>query len=229
MTSTAMILSSTPLLDLAAAYSKIDNCGSCKGRPLGLGDIGPLGNASSVDEGFYDLTGTHVGFYRNLPKMYGPTAPERIGELNGGTPTDSNNFMELSDRVYASGVVSGAANSQGVYVNLANVQSDAFGDGWVAVQYLSPVDPNEIAASDAAAAAEKAAAIKQAAEDEAARHAKQPKYQPVIYKPSPAAVVTAPAMANKYAMPILIGAGVLGVGIIGWALLSKKKAPVRRS
>lgn len=170
-------------------------------RRVGVGALGPLGNAGSITAGAYKSTGSAVNV-RSAP---------------GGSVIGS---LEIGDSFQADGTVDGA-EVNGVYTNFAKGVTGAGQTGWVAVQYLAPAgsfNPASYIPSPidvGRTAAEKV-------------FGQQLTTAPVGGggSSSSSASITAPESdLNKY---LLIGAGAVAVGLVGYALFGTKKGKAAR-
>jgi hypothetical protein len=164
----------------------------------GFGDVGPYGNVpgdSVIQPGDYQITGSGVAM-RNPLSPGLPSDGSVVQRLNTGdvVTTDASSFQGTND-------------AQGQFVNFAFValKSNPSVQGYVAVEYLAPagtITPAPVANVSSVTTTD-------------TTHS-------TTTSTSTSTIDTVKNFITTHSTPILIGAGVVGAGIIALALMSKK-------
>lgn len=172
------------------------------GVDVGLGIPGPYGNvpAEAVPAGTYEISGTGVAF-RSGPSL----ASSSIGTFNADT-SRGDYVVGAPEQVAFNGQV---GNADGL--SWANVQAQGK-TGWVAMKYMAPVGwtagKGMVATGGGGGGIERTSTT--------------------TTTDTTTAMTTTSSAISKYTVPILVGAGALGLGIIGWAVLAKPKGGRRK-
>lgn len=195
---------------------------------MGLGIPGPwAGKDVPISKKTYEITGTEVGFFATsatLPPpntVINPSTPGVQSFFNTAYGANGGKVAGTPDQVDANGEVKNVGGRRWAFMVVKSTQNAGAADpehpgaknvspgqeGWAPVDYMA--DPGWTAANGGTGPI-------------------PPKEKPV--QPPPAPPGPGPlAKKTDWATLALIGAGVVGVGAIGWALWAGKKRGGRRA